>query len=153
MPVVELMPVGSGQAERLRLAVDIGERSARPDIHALGGRIDPDPAHWRQIDQQAAIAYGAAGDVVATATHRNEKLMLPRQVHGEHNVGRALAPDGKPRPAIDHCIPDRPRLVIAGIGRRACRAAQGGPERLKVLGRDGDRHCADCGNAEVCHFK
>ena len=87
MPVVELMPVGSGKPEGLRFAIDIGERGARSDIGAFGSGVDAHRAHQRQIDQQAAIAHRAAGDVVAAAANRDVEAVLSGQVYREHHIG------------------------------------------------------------------
>ena len=108
-------PAGNREAEGLRLAVDVGPRTAtlRPDGAPL--RIDPDAAHEREVDHDAVVADCRPGDVVPAAAHRQGQVVLPGEVHGGDDIGRAGTHDDDERSLVDHSVPDAPRLVVVRV--------------------------------------
>ena len=70
MPVVGDDAAGGRQAERLRLAVELAPGDAALGARRPPRRVDAHALHRRQVDHQAAVADGVAGDVVAAAADR-----------------------------------------------------------------------------------
>ena len=87
----------------------------------VGGRRSADRRstllHQRQVDHQPVVADRVAGDVVAAAAHGEQEVVVGRESDGVLNVGRAGAAGDQRRAPVDHGVPDRPRLVVAGVGR------------------------------------
>ena len=65
-----------------------------------------DRLHQRKIDQETSIADRVAGDVVAAAPHREQKLRVPRQLNSLDDVGSAHALRDDRRAAVDHRVPN-----------------------------------------------
>ena len=66
---------------------------------------------------RAAIADGVTGNVVATAAHGDEQVVVAGQFDSMHDVGGTEALDDERGLAIDHGVPDLAGLVIGGIAR------------------------------------
>ena len=66
-----------------------------------------DRLHQRKIDQETTIADRVAGDVVAAAAHREQKLRVPRELDRIDDIGSAHAARDNRRAAVDHRVPDR----------------------------------------------
>src|SRR5207302_11393889 len=81
---------------------------------ALDG-IDPDTFHRRQIDHQAALAYGIAGDVVAAALDRHQYAVGAGEAHRRHDVGDPGTAGDQRRTPVDHAVPDYARRVVARV--------------------------------------
>ena len=64
-----------------------------------------------------AVVDGVAGDVVPAALDREHEPLLAREVDRVHDVGRAAALHDQRRAPVDQAVPDRARLVVAGIAR------------------------------------
>ena len=64
---------GHREAEELRLAVDVAPGRAALGPHRLRRGIDVDAAHLREVDHEAAVVDGVAGDVVAAAFDRQQQ--------------------------------------------------------------------------------
>ena len=135
-----------GKAVLLRGCVELGERDAR--LHARGARggIHDDALHRRQVDHEAVVAHGIAGDVVARAFDRDQQVVRGREANRLLHLRRRGAARDQARPAIDHRIPDGPRLVIAG--RRRCQQAiaERGLQLGKLLVLKRDASAVRCGN-------
>ena len=65
-----------------------------------------DRLHQRKIDQQTTITDRVAGDVVAAAPHRKQKLRVPRELYSLDDIGSAHALRDDRRAAVDHRVPD-----------------------------------------------
>ena len=117
MPVVELMPDGQGQAVRLGRGVDVGEQCAGLDAGGAGRGVDRHVLHGREIEHQAAVADGIAADIVAAALDRGEQPVLGGEADRALDVGGRPAAHDEARLAVDHGVPDGPRLVVAGVAR------------------------------------
>jgi hypothetical protein len=77
--------------------------------------VNPHAAHERHIEHQAAIAHGKSRNIVTAALDGQAKAVLAREVHARHHVGHAEAACDERRPTVDHGVPDRTRLVVAGL--------------------------------------
>jgi hypothetical protein len=93
-----------------------------------------DRAHPGQVNHDATVVDGIAGDVVATAPDGEQEVMLTGEIHRLDDIGdpRALGDDGGT--AINHAVADLPRLVIPGIAWLKHTPANVRPERLHMLG-------------------
>lgn len=60
------------QAKELGFAIDIAPHRAALHPHDTRLRVHAHATHQSQVDHQPAIAHRRAGDVVATATHREQ---------------------------------------------------------------------------------
>ncbi len=123
MPVVELMPVGTASpkacvSRSTSASVAPGPTQARRA--ATSTRTD---FIVRQIDHQAAIADGVAGNVVAAAAHGDEKSVFPGKIHGGDDVGGADATHDQAGPPVDHGIPDAACVIVGGVAFPQHRAA------------------------------
>ena len=107
-----------GKTEGLRLFVELAERDAGLNPRGLLLRVDADGAHRRQVDKEPALANRVAGNVVATAAHRHEQTVVAGKTHRPHHVACTAAAHDRARPAVDHGVPDRPRLVVTGFVRQ-----------------------------------
>ncbi len=125
------------EAVELGLAVEVAERAA--GLGARGPRrgVDRHAAHEREVDHQAAVADGEAGDVVAAAAHRDQELMVARakRTAGTTSAVPSAAHD-QARAPVDHRVPDPARLVVVGVLRAEHGAAESAPEGLQDLRRD-----------------
>src|SRR5436853_152884 len=70
---------GGGQPVRLGGAIERAEQCTALDASSAGDRIDRDAAHRRQIDHEAAVRHGKAGDVVPAAAHTDLEIEVAGQ--------------------------------------------------------------------------
>lgn len=117
-----------GEAVRLRGPVDVGPRAARLGADGPRARIDLDPPHRREVDDDAAVAGPCARDVVSASAHRDEQPRLAGERHCGRHVGLVGAACDERRPAVDHAVPDAPGLVVARIARLDDLSAEPAPE-------------------------
>src|SRR3954466_2687861 len=61
---------GDGEAERLRLVVDMSPGRPALDRRAMRRRVDGDGVHGRQVDDDTVVDGREAGDAVSAAAHR-----------------------------------------------------------------------------------
>jgi hypothetical protein len=69
-------------------------------------------AHCREVNDNAAIVHGVAGDIVASTPNRQEEPSLARKVDRFHDVGRARAPHDQCWVAIDQAVLNSTRVFI-----------------------------------------
>ena len=87
MPVVEMIPAGRRESERVRGVVEVAPRApALGADRALLG-VHADPLHVRQVDHDPAVADRVAGHVVAPAPDRDRQPLLAGEVHRSDHVG------------------------------------------------------------------
>jgi hypothetical protein len=102
-----------GQPVLHRDAVERAEQ--RPALHpratALG--VDADAAHRRQVDRQAALRDAQPEHAVPSAAHADLEVLPAAEADRLDHVVRVRAAHDRPRPAVDHRVPHRPRLVIS----------------------------------------
>ena len=125
MPVVELMPVGTREAVRLGRGVDVGEVRAGLDARGALAGIDRDGAHLREVEQQRVVGDGEAGDLVAAAADRRgpgrcRGRSSPRPARRRSCAARITSAGL----AVDHRVPERAGLVVAGVAAHGHGAAQ-----------------------------
>jgi hypothetical protein len=70
-------------------AINIAQQRSRLYGHLLQFRFNGHSIHRREIDYDTIIAQGPAGDVVAAAFDRNEKIVRARKLHGEDDIRRS----------------------------------------------------------------
>ena len=87
----------------------------------------------REVDDEAAVADGVAGDVVAAAADRHEQLVLAGEGDRGDDVGAPGAAGDQGRAAIDHGIEDLAGGVVVRVAGAQQLAAQARPERLDRL--------------------
>lgn len=80
-------------------------------------RIDANRAHERQVDHQALVAHGVAGNVVAAAAHRHAHSVCACEADRGDDVRNAMASRDQAWPAIDHAIPDDAGRIIVAVVR------------------------------------
>ncbi len=107
-----------GEPEQLRLAVEVAPSGAALDADGPGLRVDVDAPHVREVDHEPAVVDGVAGDVVPAALDREHEALLAREVDRVHDVGGAAALHDQRGAPVDQGVPDRARLVVAGVARR-----------------------------------
>ena len=63
-------------------------------------------------------------DIVTAATDRQRHAVVVREIHAGDDVRTAGHPRDQSGPFRDHCVPDRARLGVSGVGGLQQRAAQ-----------------------------
>jgi hypothetical protein len=104
-----------GKAEDLRLAIESSPR--RPGFSTrrpLRG-INSNAPHLRQVDYEATIAGRITRDIVTAATHRHQKIVRAREIHGVDDVGDPATANDQGRLLIDHSVPDLAGVVVTGF--------------------------------------
>ena len=143
MPVVETTPAGGRQAERLRLAVELGPASRRPRRVRVRARRDrrgcPSSATGRSPGRRRRRAWPATlWPPPRTATSRScSRAKRTAAI----DVGGAGAAGDQRGPPVDHRVPDRAGGVVAVIARPEQLAAQTRPELLDSLLRQLGNRC------------
>ena len=91
----------------------------------------------RQIDHEAALDERVAGDVVAAALDAEQQAVRAANVTALITSVWVAAADDRGRSALDHRVPDRARVVVAGGIREQDVGAERGSDRgaLEVDGR------------------
>jgi hypothetical protein len=96
-------------------SVEIGKEAAGLDLRAPGGRVNRDVFHEREIDHEAVVADGIAGDVMTATPDGNEELLCAPKSHCLDDIGGRLAAGDESWFAIDHRVPDLADFVVAVI--------------------------------------
>ena len=96
------------QAMRMCFAIHIAKERSRLHAHRMQLRVNGNPVHRRDVDDNAIIAQGPAGDVVAAAFDRDEKIVRTRKLHGANDVGRFPTAGDQARMLVDARIPNTP---------------------------------------------
>src|SRR5205823_6639627 len=109
------LAAGRGQAMDGGGGVELGPGHARLGPHGSGRRVDLDGAHRRQVDHQAALGDGLAGDVVAAAPDRHLAAGLPPETDGVDDVGRRGAAGDDRGVLVDHAVVDATGVVVTGV--------------------------------------
>jgi hypothetical protein len=96
-----------------RRAVERAEQ--RPALHpgTTAPGVDADAAHRRQVDAQAVVGDAEPEHAVASAAHADLEVALAAVADRVGHVVRVRAAHDRARPAIDHRVPDRARLVVS----------------------------------------
>lgn len=115
MPVLEITPKGGGETEGLRLPIELAKCQARLGANGSPCGIDVDALHARQIDHQPTVANRLAGDAVAAAADRDQKIVLAPEANTRDYVRRASASRDDGRSPIDASVVNRAGGIIAGL--------------------------------------
>jgi hypothetical protein len=110
--------------------IEVAQGGAAAGTHHARVRIDPHRAHAGQIDHQAIVAQGIAGDVVAAAAHRQRQAVVAREGDRGQHVGGAAAAGDEGRTPLDHRVPEGARALVVGIARLQQRPPECGLEVL-----------------------
>src|SRR5262245_20771521 len=112
-------PKRRGKAERLRFLVELAERHSWLYARAALSRVNMDGPHRRKVDQESTVTDRVTRDVVTAAAQRNAQAVVARKAHGTNHIARDLPTHDRTCSPIDHCIPNRPRLIVTGFVRQA----------------------------------
>jgi hypothetical protein len=126
-------PAGQCQAEGLGLVVEVAPQAAGLRDDPTGCRIDPDPGHRGQVQDEPAVGGGEAGDAVSATAHREREPLAAGELDPADHVGHAGGADDRDRPGVVGAVPDRPGLVVVRAGGRHQLPAQ----RLRQLRQGG----------------
>ncbi len=81
------------------------------------GRVDSYPFHRGQVDHEATIADGIAGDTMAAPTDRDEELVGSGEIDGGDDICGSGTADKQSWLAVDHAIPDLPGGFVVVVAR------------------------------------
>jgi len=126
------LAAGRRQPEGLRLVVELAPRHAALRLHRASRPVHADTLHRRQVDHQAPVTDGVAGDVVTAAAHGDQQLVGPREIDGGEHVGRTGAPRDQGGLAVDRAVPDTARGVVAGVTGLQQRTTKAGSKLANV---------------------
>ena len=132
-------PARRGETVRRAGAIDVRPQRAAGHPRDLALAIDPDRPHQREVDHQAAVADRVPGDRVATATDRDEQLVLAGEPHRLGDVVGAGAAGDQRRATIDRPVPDPAGIVVALFTRAQESAAKARPKPIELSSLDGPR--------------
>src|SRR5689334_19911835 len=124
-------PAGGGQPVAGGRPVEFlpGDAALRPD--GPPRRVDAYALHRGEVDHQATVGDGKAGDAVAAAAHGDLGCLLAPYVHRIRNVGDGAAPGDQRGALVDHAVvhpagllPVSPSLTGTTSPRRAASPAR-----------------------------
>ena len=128
-------PARGGEPERRGDAVDVGPRRTALHVHGAAGGVDADAAHRRQVDHQAVVDDGGAGDVVPAAADGERQGVLGGEADGGRDVVGVGAARDRGRALVDHAVPHAARGLVLGVIGRDDLAGQALGERGGEIGR------------------
>ena len=101
----------------MRFPIHVTKRRAALNARRAPCRIDENRPHPGQVDNNAVIAQGSPGNVVAATSDRHEKVVGAREHDRVHDIRRSSAADDQTRTLVDAGVPDAPRTIILRIFR------------------------------------
>jgi hypothetical protein len=110
-------PTGEREPELLRLVVEVAPQATGLRDDPPSCRVDPDPPHRRQVEDQSAVGGGEAGDAVPAAAQCQREPLTAGELDPADHVGDAGAADHQSRPPVVCPVPDRPGFVVVVAGR------------------------------------
>jgi len=96
-------------------AINIAEQRSRLHAHGAPLRVDGNPVHRREVDDNAIIAQGSPGNIVTAAFDRDEKIIGARKLHGANDIGRVRTLGDQARMLINARIPNTSSRIVGGI--------------------------------------
>jgi len=114
--------------------VDVAEQRAAADLGDPRFRIDFDLVQLRQVDDDAAVAGGEAGEAVAAAAHRHQRLALGGDLHRLLHVALAGGAHDRRRALVDQVVVDPAMAVIKRVFGIDERAVQPGGRKVAHQG-------------------
>jgi hypothetical protein len=106
-----------GQAEGLRLVIEVPPGGASLSARRLARRINPHALHARQVDHDPAVTDGKARNTVATPAHGYQQFVYTGELDGVDDVGNPGALDDQRRMSVNHPVMDFAGVVVGGIAR------------------------------------
>jgi hypothetical protein len=76
------------EAEGLCLAIQLAPKHPRLGTDRPRDGIDADALHARQVEHQAAVTDSLAGDIMPTASYRDEAVVRACELHRSDDIGR-----------------------------------------------------------------
>ena len=116
MPVSETMPVGS-PGQTLGLVIQLAPPDAGSGASRALHGIDPNALYGRQVDHEATVTNGAASNIMASATHRHQQVVVAGEMDGVDDIRDPTTTDDQAGPSIDIAVPDLASLIIAAYRR------------------------------------
>lgn len=98
--------------------VDIAPGTTAAGTSGAGDRIDMDAIETRQVDHDPVIACAKTGAVVATASHRDQQTLIPREGDRNDHVGDIDAARDDCGMLVDHAVVDRTSRLVIFIARQ-----------------------------------
>jgi hypothetical protein len=98
-----------------------------------------DALHRREVDHQAAVGDGQAGDVVTAAAHRNLGGQLAAHRHGVGHVGHRAAAGDEPGALVDQAVLHPADLLVSRVRGTDELTRERGP--YLVRNRNQAAHC------------
>jgi hypothetical protein len=108
-------PADRRQPEVLRLAVELSPEHAGLGPRGTGRRIDSDPLHRREVDDEPAVADRVSADTVAAGADADEQGPLTGEADRRDDVGDAGAAGDAGGAPVDGAVPDRACGVVAVV--------------------------------------
>ena len=109
------LSAGGGQPVDLGGPVDLAPGGAGLHAGGSGGGVDVDGPHRGEVDDQAVVADGAAGHLVAATADGRDGAMVPCDSYGLDDVGHVGAARDDGGVAVDQPVPDPTGLVVGGV--------------------------------------
>src|SRR5260221_1491258 len=114
---------GGCQAESLGLVVELTPGQARFRTSGASGQVDLYPFHPGQVDHEATIADGVAGDTVAAPSDRDEEVVGAGEIDGGDDICDSSTANDEGGVPVDHALPDPSGGFIAIVARAQKRTA------------------------------
>ena len=119
---------GHGEPELLGLGVQVLPGAAGLRGHPPAAGVDLDALHQREVQHDAVVDGGEAGDRVAAAADGQRQSLAAGEVDRADHVGDPGAPGDHRRTAVVGAVPDAAVAVVVRVPRPDGRAAQAGGE-------------------------
>src|SRR5580704_6848236 len=100
----------------MRCVVNITPGAAATHTHSPCRWIDMNVLDKGEIDDEAIVADSQTSCVMASASNRNQQLLLPAEMNGSDYVGHVSALGDQTRFATDHSVIDFARFFITRVG-------------------------------------
>src|SRR5207247_9574117 len=94
-------------------------------------RIDADPLHHAEVDDDAAVAERESREAVPAAPDRDRQVRVTGEPNGSDDVGHACASRDDCRKTVDRPVPDLAVLLVGWIGGTDHLPPEGTPELSK----------------------
>src|SRR5205823_2412005 len=118
------------QAMRMGFAINIAEQRSRLHSHGAQLRVDRNPVHRREVDDNAVIAQRPPGNIVTAAFDCDEKIVSTRKLHGANNIGRVRTTNDQAWMFVNARIPNTSSRIVAGIAGQQRLPTEPASERL-----------------------
>ena len=106
---------GGGQAVGLGFVIDVAPQGTALDTRRAFGGIDPDPAHFREIDDDPVVAHRGAGHVVTSAPYRDLEVATACETDRRGHVGCPGAAGDQSGSPVDHAVPHDSGVVVVRV--------------------------------------